>query len=112
MSKSRSDLDELKRLQREVAELRGKQEATPSSEGTASGPNSRAEDTREVAPLPVHGSAAREQVPDWERILQDLGLDIEGALKDMEEATRERPALALLAALTIGVVIGLALSRR
>ena len=44
--------------------------------------------------------------------LEDLAAHLDSAVTDIEEATREHPALALLAAFSIGVFFGRLFSRR
>jgi hypothetical protein len=53
-----------------------------------------------------------EATPESVATLEDLNVDFNGILKDMEDAARERPVLALLAAFSLGIVVGQMFSRR
>ncbi len=161
MTNSQSDIDELKTLQREAAELRAKrkrpratnkpdasqqsetlekQEATESpAESSASEeqtsaqkekpPQSKRKRSRskarpaakkasatvqeqEGAKLPTQESVDEEQSPGADKVIHDYAVQIESVVKEMEDAAKERPVLALLAAFTIGIVIGQIFSRR
>ena len=68
--------------------------------------------TSGVEAAPAEGPAGEEQAPEWEKAVQDLTTDLERTVNEIEEAARERPALALLAAFTIGIVVGHLLARR
>ena len=113
MKDPRSELDELKTLQQEAAErraqrkrrLRSTREPVPKAQSGKVEDRNAAEPT---APDPATG----EQAPEWEKSLEDLAADLEGAATEMERAVREYPALALLAAFTIGIVVGQLFSRR
>lgn len=88
--KAESDVE---RLQQEAAELRTARRSRRSAPA--------AEERR---------PEARE--PETEQTLQDLAALLEGATKEIEEAARQYPALALLAAFTAGIAIGHLLGRR
>ena len=64
-----------------------------------------AEPSAAAAPL-------EEATPESVATLEDLNVDFNGILKDMEDAARERPVLALLAAFSLGIVVGQMFSRR
>ena len=112
MSNSKSDIDELKTMQREAAELRAERKRSRSTAKPAAGPKSVTVEDLNSTERPVQDSAAEKQTSEWDKPVQDLAAQIESAAKEIEEAARDRPALALLAAFTIGIVVGHLLSRR
>lgn len=112
MKDPQAEVAELRALQQDAAEKRAQrtsareasQPATESQEPAAEG---RAD------PEPTAGAPdAEEEAPTWEKTLADLAFDLEGALAEIEAATRAHPALALLAAFALGTVAGQLFSRR
>lgn len=103
MDKSNGEMDELEILQRETEEMvakrhkvdRARQESTDEGEAESIPPLQKGETSG------GDGFAAGE-----------LSGQLEMYLKEMEEAARERPALALLAALGLGILIGQLMSRK
>ena len=87
MTKSKTETDELAVLQKEALELRESKSEPPPPDG---------EDTREEADT---DSA-------------ELTTQIDQFIREVEELASQKPALALLAALGLGILIGQALSRR
>jgi hypothetical protein len=87
MTKSKTETDELAVLQKEALELRESKSEPPPPDGED------AED--ETDP----GSA-------------ELTTQIDQFIREVEELATQKPALALLAALGLGILIGQALSRR
>ncbi len=150
MTGSSSDTEELKDLQREVAELRAEREksratakrassakktgaekpgaeksgaqksgvqkpGTKQKESVTKKPAAQASADEEQAAEPMTEQAAEqadEQTLDAEKKVQEIADQFEGVVKQLEEAARERPALALLAAFTTGVVVGYILTRK
>jgi hypothetical protein len=112
MSDSGNEIDELKTLQREAAELKAERAKPRSTRRSAAGRKSETTEDRGVEAAPAEGPAGEEQVPEWEKAVRDLTTDLERTVNEIEEAARERPALALLAAFTIGIVVGQLFSRR
>ena len=152
MTNAETDLDELKALQREAAELRSERQQTDSpaapAEGQGSAASVEATSKEEGIAQPAQsakrttrrrarstGSAAsrkktsaagsqkgaepaaasaplEDAIPEPATTLDDLNVDFNGILKDMEDAARERPVLALLAAFSLGIVVGQMFSRR
>jgi hypothetical protein len=112
MASSQSDIDELKNLQREATELRVKRDRA----GTTGSPavEQASETTQEAnGEQPQNQKpAAPEQSPETDEAIRKLAVKIDSAVEELEEAARERPALALLAAFTVGVVVGQLFSRR
>jgi ElaB/YqjD/DUF883 family membrane-anchored ribosome-binding protein len=84
MATSSDDLEELRRLEKETEQLRNKQEERASAAASAT----EQDDAR------------------------SLTVPIENIVGELEEIVRERPALALLAAFGIGMVVGKLLARR
>lgn len=152
MTNSQSDIDELKALQREAAELRkerqkahstaesageqneqqvaepmGKEQVTSKPEipvgktprkrsvsvaGSPVKKKSATVEEQEVANPSVEDAGDEALLPEADKAVRDLAVQIESVVKELEEAARERPALALLAAFTIGIVVGQLFSRR
>jgi len=155
MTGSSSDTEELKDLQREVAELRAEREksratakrassakktgaeksdaqkpgtqkpgaqksgvqkpGTKQKESVTKKPAAQASADEEQAAEPMTEQAAEqadEQTLDAEKKVQEIADQFEGVVNQLEEAARERPALALLAAFTTGVVVGYILTRK
>jgi len=79
--------------------------AATSKKTSAAGSQTGAEPAAASAPL-------EEATPESASTLEDLNVDFNGILKDMEDAARERPVLALLAAFSLGIVVGQMFSRR
>jgi ElaB/YqjD/DUF883 family membrane-anchored ribosome-binding protein len=105
-------MDELKNMQREAAELKAERKRPRPTAKSAAGKKSRSgEDRNEMEP-PVHDSADEEQASELDKSVQDLASHLESAGKEIEEAAREHPVLALLMAFTFGIVVGHLLSRR
>jgi len=102
MTKPKSELEELKKLQKESQKLCERQEipsAVPPEAEAAE--NSVAEAVDGAEPL---ASAAE--------YIEELTGPVENMLSELEEAASEHPALALLAAFGIGIFVGQLLSRR
>jgi ElaB/YqjD/DUF883 family membrane-anchored ribosome-binding protein len=112
MSNSKSDIDELKTMQREAAELKAEQKKPRPKAKTVAEKKSRSEEDRNAEKPPVHGSSGEDQASELDKSVQDIASHLESAGKEIEEAAKERPVLALLAAFTIGIVVGHLLSRR
>jgi hypothetical protein len=93
MTHSKRDVDELKTMKSRAADLREKRKQRLST-ATSGG-------ERHVKKAPKTDKAV-------------LGLDdhLEVILKKIEEAARERPGVAMLAAFTLGLVINRLLSRK
>jgi hypothetical protein len=72
----------------------------------------RAADSQTEAEPPAASASLEEATPESATTLEDLNVDFNGILKDMEDAARERPVLALLAAFSLGIVVGQMFSRK
>lgn len=94
--------DELKILQREAAQLedRRKQMSANKREESGEPPASEQEDSD------------KEAIPQSESGFHEIASHFEIYLKDIEEAAIERPALALLAAFAVGIIVGQLYSRK
>lgn len=78
----------------------------------ASRKETSAADSQTEAEPPAATAPLEEATPESAKTLEDLNVDFNGILKDMEDAARERPVLALLAAFSLGIVVGQMFSRR
>lgn len=85
---------------------------TRSTGSAASRKNTGAADSQTEAEPPAATESLEEATPESATTLEDLNVDFNGILKDMENAARERPVLALLAAFSLGIVVGQMFSRR
>ena len=83
-----------------------------STGSAASRKKTGAADSRTEAEPPAATAPLEEATPESAKTLEDLNVDFNGILKDMEDAARERPVLALLAAFSLGIVVGQMFSRR
>ena len=113
MTNSKSDIEELKNLQREATEQRAKRKRTRSTARQTEGQQSAAAEAHSAATKTVvEDSASEAQAHEAEEAIQDLAGQIETAVTRLEETASERPALALLAAFSLGVIVGQLFSRR
>ena len=108
MTNSHSDVDELQTLQREADEMLAK---SKNPRSTCRPEPETKEEQKETEPG-MQDSVDEDQTVDSKKTDHDLAVQIESVLKNMEEAATERPALALLAAFTLGIIVGQLLSRR
>ena len=93
MTSSKDDIEEVTRLQQEAEKLRTRpEEAAPAAE-----PRPETTDTQPTRT----GEDAR-----------SLDLQIEKVLEQLGEIVRERPALALLTAFSVGLFVGRLFARR
>lgn len=83
-----------------------------SSGSAATSKKTSAADSQTEAESPAASAPLEEATPESASTLEDLNVDFNGILKDMEDAARERPVLALLAAFSLGIVVGQMFSRR
>lgn len=111
MSNLQNVSDELKILQREVAELRAQRKERRSEAESAVGETSKVMDAHEETE-PSQDSSGESQYPEWGNTIQDIATHLERVAKEIDETTRERPMLGLMAAFTSGIVVGYLLSRR
>jgi ElaB/YqjD/DUF883 family membrane-anchored ribosome-binding protein len=114
MPKSENEIEELQALQREAAELRAKrrQAATEANDqdDRKSGSTELQEAAERLLDKAIETGQALEH--DADEALHNLAGRIETAAAELEEATRKRPIVALLAAVTVGIIIGQLFSRR
>ena len=102
MTQAKSELEELKELQKESQKLRDRQES----------PSAASQEAR-AAEKPVAESVeGRESPASAAEYIEELTGPVENILSELEEAASEHPALALLAAFGIGIFVGQLLSRR
>lgn len=113
MTNSKSDLEELKGLQREASERRAERKKPRAKPRQTKEKQSAVEKDNSAATKPATQDTAGEMPPpETEKTIQDLAGQIETIVKEVEEASSERPVLALLAAFVLGVVAGQLFSRR
>ena len=114
MTNSNSDIEKLKSLQREAKKRRAERRKPHSTTTHAEEKQSEiTEDLDVTSKSAAQGSSAAESpVPESKKTLQDLFGQIENLVKEMEDAASERPLLALLAAFSLGIIIGQLFSRR
>jgi len=127
--KPQSDIDELKNMQREAAEQRDKRKKHRAKASIAEGQQSPAGQDQKRNPKPAENDQANEaktenlkageddqiyeaQAQETENDIQDIADQIEIAVKNMDELASERPVLTLLAAFTLGIVVGQMFSRK
>lgn len=124
MTEKGSDLEELKGLQAEAKKRRTERE-TERSKQVAAESELTAGATETTAPTasvstggnPTGAEVANldpltEGVESHEVTLQDFADQIGSIVKEMEEAASERPALALLTAFSLGILVGQLFSRK
>lgn len=108
-----TEIEELQKIQREASERRAERDrerlATkeasleqPAEEQAEPGTESRSANTPPGES--ISGAA--------ERLSPGLGDQLGSLLGELEEAARERPAIALLAAFSLGVIVGQLFSRK
>ena len=113
MTKSKSDLEELNKLQREAAELRAERKRSRSTaKGAEEKPSESTDDRNTATTPPMQDSVDDAQGAASDKVIEDFADQIESIAKKLEEAAIERPALALLAAFSLGIIVGQIFSRR
>jgi len=113
MTNSKSDIEELKNLQREATARRAERKRPRSTAKREQAQQSEAtEDPAETSKPTADDSASEAQAHEAEKTIQDIVGQIETAAKKMEETASEHPALALLAAFSLGVIVGQLFSRK
>jgi len=113
MTNSKSDVEELKNLQREASEQRAERKQPRSRAKSAAGQKSEPTEHRDATKKPsTQDPTDEEPTPESEQTVQDLEDQLESVVQKIEEVARERPVLTLLAVFTTGVIVGHVLSRR
>jgi len=111
MTKPTGDVDALRRMQSDAEKLRAgrkrKRSTQTPADDDASGTGEEQNTTETQAE-----TTGEAQAPEVETNVQHYADQLAGAVKQLEDAAREHPALALLAAFTTGVVVGNLFSRR
>jgi ElaB/YqjD/DUF883 family membrane-anchored ribosome-binding protein len=109
VTNSKSDIDELKDLQRDSTVRRAARKKPRATTRQAAG----AAKTSAATPTStVDDSASEAQSQEVEKTNQDFAEQIEIVVKELEEAANDRPVLALLAAFSLGIIVGQLFSRR
>jgi ElaB/YqjD/DUF883 family membrane-anchored ribosome-binding protein len=103
MSDATGIMDELSTLKQEVAELNESRKLAAKVEAEESKHKKLADPVAEAS----KAEAGSQEIAEHEIVGQ-----LEKYLKEIEEVARERPALALLTAFAIGVVVGQLFSRK
>ena len=119
MTETQNDLEELKNLQREAAAGRAEREQQRSTanerDPAVAAPATKMPKSTETPP-PAEAAAPADTLIQpataADEAVEDFANQIGGFVKDMEEAASERPVLALLAAFSVGVIVGQLFSRR
>lgn len=107
MTEPKTELEELKALQKQSQELTRKREK-PIHKKTDSSPEHNVKTT-------VQDPGMKESFApsgDHDETVEGMSGQIETLMSELEEAVAEHPSLALLAAFGIGVVVGQLLSRK
>lgn len=102
-----SELEELQKIQREASEGRARRDRerqAASKAAVQATTEQAAADPATDAPLAGTDSAQSEQ--------PGLGDQLGNLLEELEETARDHPALALLAAFSLGVIVGQLFSRK
>lgn len=113
MTNKKPDIEQLKHMQQDAAKRRSQRNQrhatdTPESETQEKADENQQASQAKTAPV----STDEESAMDLEESVQHYADQLAGAVKQLEEATREHPALALISAFTTGVVIGNLFSRK
>ena len=111
MTNSNSEINELKTLQVEAEGLKGRRKGSRSKKTSEANQQSEPVEDGEEKQF-SQDEAIGEQSSGTDNAVHDLAVQIEHVLKDMEEAATERPALALLSAFALGIIVGQLFSRR
>ncbi len=111
MTHSKRDVEELKRMQSDAAKLRAERKRRPSAEEPGAEHLSGSEENQNITETQAEQESAGEAKV-LESDVQHFADQLASAVKQLEDTTREHPALALLAAFTTGVVVGHLFSRR
>ena len=113
MTNSKSDIEELKDLQREATARRAARKKPRSTIKQEQAQQSEAAETHTATTKSTADDSASEaQSYEAEKTIQDFAGQIESVVKEMEEAANDHPALALLAAFSLGIIVGQLFSRR
>jgi len=117
MTQSKSDIEELKDLQREAIELKAQRKKSRSSASSAQAKHSEEEESGNASNNPsskvsTDNTQAEGQLPDAEEAIENIADQFESFVKQLANAAQDRPALALLATFTAGVMVGYMLSRK
>ena len=109
-------VEQVKDLQREVAELRAERKPTQSA-GTSTEIPAQETETALAPASADHLAAeseAREENPDteWDTALEEFSTHLGNATRELERAVRKRPGLALLGSFAAGLLIGQLFPRR
>jgi len=106
MSQITCDSNELKILQREVEELQNSKKTS-----TVKG-NKDLENEKKGDRKPGLDTATAEKNSEFGKSLHELTTYVEGFALEIEDVAKERPALAILGAFALGIIVGHLFSRK
>jgi len=113
MTNSQDNIEELETLQQETSELHAKRERAASRAASSEAASDKVRVAEgEKSSAPDEDEAIQPSVSESEAADRDLAVQIENVVIELEDAARERPALALLTAFMIGIVVGQLFARR
>ena len=108
MTEMQREFDELATLQREAEEMRRSSRKSRS----AFSKKPEMEREQEAAGPATQVSPGEEVTTDPDTTADSLAVEIEGILKNMEEVASDHPAMTLLVAFTLGIIVGHFFSRK
>ncbi|MGB5280228.1 MAG: hypothetical protein WBM38_04775 [Arenicellales bacterium] len=128
---SQSDIEELKNMQREASEQRDKRKkeratASKTAQQRSSASQSQAASTKSAENDQANDNDAQTenmksaeddqnskvQTEEAEQAIQDIAGNIETLVKKLEATASERPVLTIMAAFSLGIIVGQLFSRR
>lgn len=126
-----SDIEELKNMQREASEQRdkrkkarakasktGEQRSSASQSQTASAKSAENDQANDNDAQTENMKSAEDdqnskvQTEEAEQAIQDIAGNIETLVKKLEATASERPVLTIMAAFSLGIIVGQLFSRR
>jgi len=113
----KSDTNEVKALQREAEQLRSQRKRARSAPAAAEPVSEPEEPAREVAAAaaPDVGTtdgAAGNEDSEWGEAVREFSSHLDNAAKEIQQAVREHPGLALLTVFAGGALVGHLYTRR
>ena len=108
MNNASATKDELKILQREAAQLEERRKQIRANKVEETGRVLESDSEKIIE----HEDIDKEAVSQSEKGFHDIAGHLEMYLKEIEDVAIERPALALLAAFAVGVIVGQLYSRK
>jgi hypothetical protein len=112
MTQVNDEIEELNNLKRAASERRARRTKPESKKKPAAKAASGTADEVGEEPPPVSDDSDESSLPESEEIVNQLANQMETIFSEIDEASGERPALALLSAFAVGILIGHLLSKR